>query len=172
MRAARSGAWPRPCAGTRARKTRSSAPRSASRPARSAIADRVHLPTRLVERNGALHAILTGADGAERALRIENAPAAYTAYRDRPVSLGIRPEAITDPEGADRNARNIQPLANVVGVTEPAGSDTFVTMTLSGKDCIARMRADADVHPGQSFDFAVNMDKAVLFDPETEERII
>jgi multiple sugar transport system ATP-binding protein len=35
----------------------------------------------------------------------------------------------------------------------------------------ARMRADADVHPGQSFDFAVNMDKAVLFDPETEKRI-
>jgi multiple sugar transport system ATP-binding protein len=58
-----------------------------------------------------------------------------------------------------------------VSVTEPAGSDTFVTMTVSGKDCIARMRADADVHPGQSFDFAVNMDKAVLFDPETEKRI-
>jgi ABC-type sugar transport system ATPase subunit len=103
--------------------------------------------------------------------RIENAPEAYAAYRDKPVVLGIRPEAITDPEGADRNARNMQPLSNMVSVTEPAGSDTFVTMTLSGKDCIARMRADADVHPGQSFDFAVNMDKAVLFDPETEKRI-
>jgi multiple sugar transport system ATP-binding protein len=86
--------------------------------------------------------------------------------------LGIRPEAITDPEGADRNARQRPALPNIVGVTEPAGSDTFVTMTLSGKDCIARMRADADVHPGHRFDFAVNMDKAVLFDPETEARII
>jgi multiple sugar transport system ATP-binding protein len=129
------------------------------------------LPARLVEQNGALSAVITGADGAERVLRIENAPEAYAAYRDKPVILGVRPEAITDPEGADRNARNVQPLSNLVSVTEPAGSDTFVTMTVSGKDCIARMRADADVHPGQSFDFAVNMDKAVLFDPETEKRI-
>ena len=56
-------------------------------------------------------------------------------------------------------------------VTEPAGSDTFVTMTLSGKDVIARMRADATVAPGQVFDFAVNMEKAVAFDPKTEDRI-
>ncbi len=127
---------------------------------------------RLEERNGALHAVTTGAEGQEIALRIENAPAGYAAYKDREVILGIRPEAITDPEGADRNARNIQALSNTVSVTEPAGADTFVTMTLAGKDCISRMRADAEVHPGQPFDFAVNMDKAVLFDPETEERII
>jgi hypothetical protein len=110
-------------------------------------------------------------DGAGASPRIENAPEAYAAYRDKPVILGIRPEAITDPEGADRNARNIQPLSNHGQRDRTGGSDTFVTMTLSGKDCIARMRADADVHPGQSFDFAVNMDKAVLFDPETEKRI-
>ena len=129
------------------------------------------LPARLVEQNGTLHAVITGSNGEEITLRIEDAPRAYAAYRDKQVLLGIRPEAITDPEGADRNSRNIQPLTNLVSVTEPAGSDTFVTMALSGKDCIARMRADADVHPGQSFDFAVNMDKAVMFDPDTEKRI-
>jgi multiple sugar transport system ATP-binding protein len=59
-----------------------------------------------------------------------------------------------------------------VTVTEPAGADTFVTMTLSGKDAIARMRADASVAAGQDFEFAVNMDKAVAFDPATENRII
>ncbi|MHA7888618.1 ABC transporter ATP-binding protein [Roseicyclus sp.] len=129
------------------------------------------LPAKLEDRNGALHAVLTGSEGQEIALRIENAPAAYQSYKGSEVMLGIRPEAITDPEGADRNARNIQGLTNGVTVTEPAGADTFVTMTLSGKDCIARMRADADVHAGQPFEFAVNMDKAVLFDPKTEERI-
>jgi multiple sugar transport system ATP-binding protein len=130
------------------------------------------LKVRLEDRNGALHAVMKGADDQERALRIENAPAAYAAYKGQEVMLGIRPEAITDPEGADRNARNVQALTNTVGVTEPAGADTFVTMTLAGKDCIARMRADADVRPGQPFDFAVNMDKAVLFDPKTEDRIV
>ena len=38
-------------------------------------------------------------------------------------------------------------------------------------DAIARMRADASVAPGQKFDFAINMEKAVAFDPATEERI-
>jgi len=129
------------------------------------------LQARLTEQNGALHAIVTGNEGQDIALRIEDAPASYAAYKDQPVLLGIRPEAITDRDGADRDARNIQTLPNTVGVTEPAGADTFVTMTLSGKDCIARMRADASAAPGQSFDFAVNMDKAVLFDPKTEDRI-
>ncbi len=129
------------------------------------------LPAKLVELNGALHAEMAGAEGQMIQLRIDDAPEAYRTYIGHEVMLGIRPEAITDPEGADRNARNIQTMGNTVSVTEPAGADTFVSTTLAGKDCIARMRADADVHPGQSFDFAVNMDKAVLFDPKTEDRI-
>ncbi|MEX3017766.1 ABC transporter ATP-binding protein [Gymnodinialimonas hymeniacidonis] len=128
------------------------------------------LPAKLVEMNGALHAEVAGADG-DKHLRIEDAPAAYRNYVGKSVMLGIRPEAITDPEGADRNAKNIQSLTNEVTVTEPAGADTFVTMSLGGKDCVARMRADAEAHPGQPFEFAVNMDKAVLFDLSTEARI-
>ncbi|WP_299866551.1 sn-glycerol-3-phosphate ABC transporter ATP-binding protein UgpC [uncultured Hoeflea sp.] len=87
------------------------------------------------------------------------------------VILGIRPEALTDPDGADRNARNVVTVSNRIDVTEPAGSDTFVTTVLAGGDVVGRMRADAAVVPGQTCDFAVNMDKAVLFDPETEMRI-
>jgi multiple sugar transport system ATP-binding protein len=48
---------------------------------------------------------------------------------------------------------------------------TFVTMTLGGRDAIARMRADAAVAPGKPYDFAVNMEKAVAFNPNTEERL-
>ena len=123
----------------------------------------------VVMQNGAPHARITDSEGAVRHLRFSQANLAEWAGRD--ISLGIRPEAITDPEGADRKSGNIQPFANRVAVTEPAGSDTFVTMTLSGRDAIARMRADAAVSPGQVFDFAINMDKAVAFDPATEARI-
>ena len=94
------------------------------------------------------------------------------AWEGREILLGIRPEAITDPEGADRKSGNIVALTNRVTVTEPSGADTFVTMTLSGKDAIARMRADANVASGQAFGFAVNMEKAVAFDPKTEVRIV
>jgi multiple sugar transport system ATP-binding protein len=127
------------------------------------------LPAKVVLRDGAPHAEITDAEGAVRHLRF--AQANLAAWAGREIALGLRPEAITDPEGADRKSRNIQSLANRVTVTEPAGSDTFVTMTLSGRDVIARMRADAEVRPGEIFDFAVNMDKAVAFDPQTEARI-
>jgi multiple sugar transport system ATP-binding protein len=33
------------------------------------------------------------------------------------------------------------------------------------------MRADAEVRPGQMAPFAFNMEKAVLFDPETKRRL-
>ena len=45
------------------------------------------------------------------------------------------------------------------------------TMTLGGQDVVARMRSDAAVSAGADFTFAVNMEKAVAFDPETEMRI-
>jgi multiple sugar transport system ATP-binding protein len=128
------------------------------------------VPATVEMQNGTPHAAVTDAGGAVRLLRFSQPGMA--AWAGKPILLGIRPEAITDPEGADRTSGNVQALANRVTVTEPAGADTFVTMTLSGKDAIARMRADASVAAGQDFEFAVNMDKAVAFDPATENRII
>jgi multiple sugar transport system ATP-binding protein len=126
------------------------------------------VPAKVVIRNGQSHAAVTDAEGATQHLRFSQD---LSAWSGKDILFGIRPEAITDPEGADRKSQNIVALKNRVTVTEPAGADTFVTMTLSGKDAIARMRADASVAAGQSFDFAVNMEKAVAFDPKTEDRI-
>ncbi len=129
------------------------------------------LPAVLREQNGVLGAELTNAEGQPVVLNLSQDGANLRAYLGKPIVLGIRPEAITDADGVDKNARNTQPLHNMVHVTEPAGSDTFVETTLSGKACIARMRADVDVHAGRTFDFVVNMDKAVVFDPASEDRI-
>ena len=130
------------------------------------------LPATLRASNGGLAAELTGSDGGKLLLNLSQDGPNLRAYLDKPVVLGIRPEAITDPEGVDRNAKNTQNLHNMVSVTEPAGSDTFVETTLSGSRCIARMRADVEVHAGQPFDFIINMDKAVVFDPSSEDRIV
>ena len=128
------------------------------------------MPARVVVRNGVPHAAVSGHDGTEQMLAFSQPNLA--AWDGRKILLGIRPETITDPEGADRKSANIVALRNHIGVTEPAGSDTFVTMTLGGQDAIARMRADVTVRAGEVFDFAVNMEKAVAFDPETEARIV
>ncbi len=127
------------------------------------------VPAHVVMQDGAPHAVVKVHDGSEQALRFSQANMADWAGKD--ILLGIRPEVITDPDGADRNSQNIVPLRNQIGVTEPAGADTFVTMELGGKDTVARMRADVNIGPGDMFDFAVNMEKAVAFDPKTEDRI-
>jgi multiple sugar transport system ATP-binding protein len=87
------------------------------------------------------------------------------------VIFGIRPEAVSDPESADRNSKNIATFPCRVDLVEPAGSDTFVVTTIAGKEVTARMRADAEVRPGQNVSFAFNLDKAVLFDPASTQRI-
>lgn len=124
---------------------------------------------RVMMQDGAPHAAVRGADGAEQFLRFSQPNLAE--WDGREILLGIRPESITDPEGADRNSGNIVTLTNRVTVTEPAGADTFVTMELGGRDIVARMRADVNVGAGDTYGFAVNMEKAVAFDPKTEARI-
>ncbi len=116
---------------------------------------------------------------ARRDHRCRGRGAAPAVFRQRLARLGRRgswcwasdPRRSPTPRvpTASRATSSLSPTLS--RVTEPAGSDTFVTSTIGGRDCIARMRADAEVRPGQLFDFAVNMDKAVAFDPKTEVRI-
>ncbi|HEY8594926.1 MAG TPA: ABC transporter ATP-binding protein [Devosiaceae bacterium] len=94
-----------------------------------------------------------------------------SAYHGREMIFGIRPEALTDPDSADRNAAHLVEGDCMIEVVEPAGSDTFAVTKLGGKEVIARMRADARVQPGQLARLAFNLDKAVFFDPRTEARI-
>lgn len=128
------------------------------------------LSSRITMRDGAPHACVKAADGNEQFLKFSQDNLAEWEGKD--ILFGIRPEAITDPEGADRNSKNVATLYNRIGVTEPAGADTFVTMTLGDKEIVARMRADVAVAAGDMYEFAVNMEKAVVFDPATEKRIL
>jgi multiple sugar transport system ATP-binding protein len=93
-----------------------------------------------------------------------------SAGQGRQVILGLRPEAVTDPAAADRSG-TVTDADCHVEVVEPAGSDTFAVTRLGGVEVIARMRADTDLKPGQTAPFAFNMEKAVLFDPQSGNRI-
>ncbi len=127
-------------------------------------------PSKIAMENGRAAARVTLSDGTTVSLPFP-ANSAMTAHDGREIILGIRPEAITDADGADRNSQAIHRLDAKVEVTEPAGSDTFVVAQLGGKEVTGRFRADVDVHAGQIFPFAINMEKAVAFDPKSEKRI-
>ncbi|TIT05059.1 MAG: TOBE domain-containing protein, partial [Mesorhizobium sp.] len=105
-------------------------------------------------------------------LPLADAPTGLSAFHDRPIIFGVRPEALTDPEGAERNASNIATADCHIEVVEPAGSDTFAVTNLGGKAVVARLRADANIQPGTSTPLAFNLTKAVFFDPATENRIL
>lgn len=105
-------------------------------------------------------------------LPMANAPAGLSAFQGKPIIFGVRPEALTDPEGAERNASNIATADLHIEVVEPAGSDTFAVTNLGGKGVVARLRADANIQPGTSTPLAFNLTKAVFFDPATENRIL
>ncbi len=128
------------------------------------------LPATVRVEDNAVYAEVAQGDGHAR-LAFADPPSSLKAYEGQGITLGIRPEAITDPDGADRTSSHLETLKAKIDVTEPAGSDTFVTTTMGGKDVIGRMRADVDVKAGQVVDLAVNMEKAVPFDPKSEARI-
>ena len=97
--------------------------------------------------------------------------AALQAYENQKIIFGIRPEAITDPEAADRTTKKIVERDCLIEVIEPAGSDTFAVINLGGAESIARLRPDANINAGEISKLAFNMSKAVFFNPQNEERI-
>ena len=126
-------------------------------------------PARLTSANGVPAADIQLADGSTA--QVPFAPGRAPQGEGRDIILGIRPEAITDRDGADRSSAAIHEVEAPVEITEPAGSDTFVVTNMGGKDVTGRFRADVAVKSGDRFPFAINMDKAVAFDPKTEARI-
>ena len=111
--------------------------------------------------------------GAREALRVDvkKAPNGLERFIDEEIIFGIRPEALTDADSADRNARQLSEGDCLIEVVEPAGSDTFAVTRLGGKQIIARLRADASVRPGQTSKLVFNLDKAVFFNKSTGDRI-
>ena len=95
---------------------------------------------------------------------------AYFRYDGKPVILGLRPEAITELGGTSHQNPRCQ-IECHVEIVEPAGSDTFVVLPFGAKEVIARVQSENQIRAGEPAMFYFNMAKAVLFDPDTEQRI-
>ncbi|MDB5526468.1 MAG: putative sugar transporter [Rhizobium sp.] len=132
----------------------------------------MNLLSATIERGDAGLAIsLDRPEGGPLKLPVGAASDKLAGYVGKQVIFGIRPEALTDPDGADRNAKNLVEGDCLIEVVEPAGSDTFAITKLGSKEVVARLRADARIDAGQTTRLAFNLDKAVFFDPATQARI-
>ncbi len=144
------------------------------RPANLFVADFMGSPAmnmlkgKVVSSGGARSIALFGNEGVTVAMP----PSVTTTLADgKDVILGLRPETITDAGLVDPQARATAHIEAEVTMIEPTGSDTFVTGRLDGATFTARTRSDAHVELGQKFPFSFNLDKAVVFDPQTTSRI-
>jgi multiple sugar transport system ATP-binding protein len=129
------------------------------------------LKARVENGAGGLHVALDRPSGEPLRLPVGAGGNGLAAHAGKDVIFGIRPEALTDPDGADRNARSLVEGDCLIEVVEPAGSDTFAVTKLGGKEVVARLRADVRIAPGQNARLAFNLDKAVFFDPQSQTRI-
>ena len=101
-------------------------------------------PAKVAVENGRAVAKITLADGGTGTLPFADGNA-MAEHDGRDIILGIRPEAITDEDGADRNSNAIHRIDARVEITEPAGSDTFVVTQFGGKEVTGRFRADVEL---------------------------
>ncbi|WP_325891772.1 ABC transporter ATP-binding protein [Grimontia sp. NTOU-MAR1] len=108
---------------------------------------------------------LEGFDGDHQSIAFEVGFVDLAAYVGKTVSLGVRPEDIT--EQADGEGT----LHCKVDVTEPTGADTYVITSLGGKEVVARMPANISLRAGDMAHLGFNPEKLVLFDTDTGKRI-
>jgi multiple sugar transport system ATP-binding protein len=129
------------------------------------------IPARLENSRGSLAVSIGRGEAQPLRLDLKRPPNKLSRYEAQEIIFGIRPEALTDADSADRNAGELFEGDCLIEVVEPAGSDTFAVTRLGGKQIIARLRADANVKAGQTARLVFNLDKAVFFDRTSGERI-
>ena len=88
----------------------------------------------------------------------------YAAYRDQPMTLGLRPEHITEVrEGAKPGVAAFQ---IVIDVTEPMGMETMIHFFVDGAPMVARIDPSVPAGPGQTIGLSADMNQMHLLDGE------
>ncbi|MDJ0804387.1 MAG: sn-glycerol-3-phosphate ABC transporter ATP-binding protein UgpC [Desulfobacterales bacterium] len=129
------------------------------------------IPARIVRHDGGLGVTLDTGAGRAAILDIGAKDGGLATWCDREVTLGIRPEQITDSAGAQGSHGSYQTLSCEVQVAEPTGPDTLVFVRINDRAVTCRVHPDAAGRPGETMELAVDMSKALFFNPEDGERI-
>ncbi len=114
--------------------------------------------------------IYVRAHGAEHPILLDltDHSTSVAPFVGRDIVIGLRPEAITQ---AGVGSVETQSFASEVDVTEATGADTLCILNWNGKEVMARVSSGyAQIIEG-TMEFAVDMSRASLFDPDTETRL-
>ncbi|HOE65494.1 MAG TPA: sn-glycerol-3-phosphate ABC transporter ATP-binding protein UgpC [Candidatus Hydrogenedentes bacterium] len=117
--------------------------------------------------NGALR-FRTAVEGIDLIVH-EKHRAALSAYVDKEIAFGIRPEHFI--ENVDQKPVDGASIQANVEVVEPMGSEIYLYLAVAGKSITARIHADAKPRVNQAHVLDVDMSRAHYFDMETEKAI-
>jgi len=121
---------------------------------------------------GGLQFVESGAHAAPLHIALDDALARRgSAYVDKPVVFGIRPEDVVDALAAGETdpART----ASVrVEVSEPMGHETYLYLDTGAHSFVARVRSSDRFQGGESIRVGFRLENAHLFDPQTEAVIV
>jgi len=91
--------------------------------------------------------------------------ARYQQLTGKDLTLGLRPEHITEPRRSDRD-QNCE-FAVTLDVVEPMGMETMVFFTVDGQEICGRVEPSSAAGPGETMRLYGNMDHMHLIDPQT-----
>jgi multiple sugar transport system ATP-binding protein len=90
--------------------------------------------------------------------------------RPGPVVLGLRPEHIARADASALRPGAVRHAATIELVL-PTGARSYATFRLGAAAVVAELHAHDVSHPGEQVELAIDMDRAVLIDPDTEQVI-
>jgi len=129
------------------------------------------IPCRIANHGQRKGVFLETGNGRSFFLPIEQSGLNLDPWIDREVILGIRPEKISHGFPDQAGNPQIHEIESVVKVLEPTGPDVLVFVNINGKEVTCRANPNVVKPPGEPMKLMVDISKAVLFDPQTEERI-
>jgi multiple sugar transport system ATP-binding protein len=127
------------------------------------------IPARVVQGESGLGLQM---EGAASTFVLPGGPHTITldAWLGKTLTLGIRPEQITQA-GGEQQPRNSYSASCRIEIIEPTGPDTLAFIKLNDTKVVCRTHPSAGARPGEVLELAFDMSNAVLFDPQTEQRV-
>ena len=123
----------------------------------------------IVEHEG--HLFLTG-DGLHVKLPAKSKVAlSEVRSRNFPVTLGIRPEDISERRSYD-GAADDNVIRARVEFLEPLGSEVLATCSLAEREIIVRLNPRTSARADEMIELVLDMERAKLFDPATAEALL
>lgn len=92
-------------------------------------------------------------------------------YIGRELVLGIRPEDLEDAAHT-QNGKHNRTLKAKVEVIEHLGAETVLYLSLASTPIAARVHPESGAAVGEMVELVLDMDKAHVFDKQTEKRIV